>query len=479
MNSPRTLLTCIGLAALLAPLGRAATPPAIRDQARKLLLERLEDAHQRSMRIFLDRALSRYVGVGWQQVNQAGDAVDPVDALAQVAQSQGFTPVPFWISGLREARKAADYYNSRWERWRGEVAGQLLGAAADQKDFFSPEEMARTAMEILPADSWPSAEAVPPSEKFLLPPGRPPAPILRSSPPSAATRPPVYGEDPFEGLSPLGDGDLPSPGRRPAPTPGGIAYSGESAPPPPGEELPGTPNPADPGAPAGEPIDSVKPSSTYTVLGGQGMGHVAGALARELAEAHPGQKFPDIWVPQEGGRIGLPHVIACYNDRRPEDWRLRVDQLVEFPPHDQIWPWTEYIRENQECPGTLLAASLEPSAALTRSMAPPVEEEGPPPSFEPGSFFRVRTGQTYSHFAIGVHRELRSQMRSDRIPPLYPPPGRHGLMNVLACWNSGDAQDFTLRQGQELQVPPDRFMEVKEFLDRSDGSCPEEFRRQD
>jgi hypothetical protein len=452
MNTRRLSFLSLGLLATTLPLiAHAATPPLVQGLARPLLLERLDGAHERSLRIFLGRALDRYVAVGWEGVNHAGEAEDPLAALQEVATTQSYTSESFWTTGIEEARRARKYYDTRWKRWRTEVTDQLLKTTAEQGDYTSPEILARDAMNLLPEESWPGSRAIPPLEKFRLGPGRPPAPVL-TDPQMNQEGPPQAESRPNPGLD-LGDEDFgPSPNEA-------TRIPSEEAPEPAQEAFPD------------------EPSGSYTVQNGEGMGHVARAFRELLKEAHPDKPFPDIWVPQEGGRIGLPHVLACANGKEPGDWGLWVGQVLKFPAIGQVWPLAEFIKDSGHCPQGALPSRI-PSARDILRQKPPLGEDDPiEQSLAPGNSVRVRSGKTYSHYAIGVDRELRKRLRSDQIPSLYPPPGRHGLMNVLACWNTGEAENFRLRPGQILSVPTEGFLAVVKYLDGHEGSCPEEFRK--
>jgi hypothetical protein len=280
---------------------------------------------------------------------------------------------------------------------------------------------------------------------------------------------PIMGEAPafLEGFV-----EKPSaPAARPAMTPD-IAEPGE---------LPPTafaPDPAEPSAPAALPpvaaatalpsVTDVDPSGSYTVASGQGMGHVAQALLAKIEEDGTVGRVPELWVPPAGGLIGLPHVVACYNRREPDDWSVNVGEVMALPPLHQVWTIIEHVKDHDSCPSEIQVphkkvAIAEPAEGME--------------DFEFGGGFRVQLGRTYSHYGASARHYLAKFMPKDELPPLYPAPGRYGMLHLMACFNSGDVEALDIRAGQLLHVPPPiAISDARRYLEEHSGACPPDFR---
>ena len=215
-------------------------------------------------------------------------------------------------------------------------------------------------------------------------------------------------------------------------------------------------------------LSDMDPSGAYTVASGQGMGHVAQALLALIEEDSTVTRIPDLWVPPAGGRVGLPHVVACYNRRAPEDWSVNVGEVLALPPLQHVWTIIEHVKAQGTCPADI----QRPEKKV--AVAPPAEGME---DFEFGGGFKVELGRTYSHYGAAARHYLASFMPKDELPPLYPAPGRFGMLHLMACFNNGDSQDLDLRAGQILRVPPPiAIPDASRFLEQHGGACPPDFR---
>lgn len=298
---------------------------------------------------------------------------------------------------------------------------------------------------------------------------RMPPPATRGRPPGGRMPPPGAGMPPSgSGVPPLG-GRMPPPGAGvPPPTAPhpGFDVSGELPPLPPGPAAPGEAAGEAPTAPA-----SNEPSSLYTVKSGQGMGHVAQALRKALQESPSVTRIPEIWVPPKGGRIGLPHVIACYNRRPPHDWTVHVDQTLALPPLDVVWPMVEHIKAEGSCPEQHQVPAPDRGPERTFELSPGYED------FETGAGYTVQSGYAYSHYGAAAQRELAAIMPAGTVPPLYPSPGDYGLLHLMACWNTGSSEEMVARADEVLFIPPPvAIADALAFLRENEGACPEDFR---
>lgn len=238
----------------------------------------------------------------------------------------------------------------------------------------------------------------------------------------------------------------------------------DGAPPPVAERV------AEPAAPlaALPSVSDMDPSGSYTVASGQGMGHVAQALLAMIEEDENVGRIPALWVPPAGGRVGLPHVVACYNRREPDDWSVNVGEVLALPPLHQVWTIIEHVKSEGSCPADVQVPRKQVA------LAEPAEGME---DFEFGGGFRVEMGRTYSHYGANARHYLAKFMPKEELPPLYPAEGRYGMLHLMACFNSGDSQALDLRAGQLLRVPPPISIgNALGYLEDNDGACPPDFR---
>lgn len=215
-------------------------------------------------------------------------------------------------------------------------------------------------------------------------------------------------------------------------------------------------------------LSDLDPSGSYTVAAGQGLGHVAQALLALIEADRTMGRIPELWVPLSGGRVGLPHVVACYNRGEPDDWSVDVGEVLALPPLQQVWTIIEHVKSEGSCPADIQVprkqvAFAEPALGLE--------------DFEFGGGFRVELGRTYSHYGAAARHYLARFMPEADIPPLYPAKGGYGMLHLMACFNSGDSQALDIRAGQLLRVPPPvAIADAARFLEEQGGACPPDFR---